>query len=155
MRYDRSFNVIFSIFTSELVESNRFLGFSRRYNTDVGTKYVFYLSKKNKSFFEVGHHYTLEKKMEQREMEKDSKARLFVESKYLFNKNSTGKLWVEYLYNFTEPKDAFASTEASMTVAITDMFSTKLAYKWLRDNDPEPGNSKYDYVYTTSLIASF
>ncbi len=155
-RYDRSLSENFSLFLAELVESNRFTGFRRRYNTDFGSKFTFLKTEKNTSFLEVGYRYSVEKKANQSIADdKDHKARVYVESAQKLSETASAKLWVEYIPNFSESKDYLINTEASMNMALDKTFSVKLAYKWSMDNLPTAGNSKYDYVYTTSLLANF
>ena len=155
-RYDRTLSEHFTLFIAELVESNRFAGFRRRYNSDLGAKYTFLKTEKNTSFIELGYRYSVEKKSNRNlEDDKDHKARIYVESAQKLSESANAKLWVEYLPNFTESKDYLISTEASMSMALDKTFSIKLAYKWTMDNLPAPGTSKYDYIYTTSLLANF
>lgn len=156
LRYDRDLNKKFGVYLSEEALANRFAGIKRRYNTDVGGKYQLYKSEKNTTHAEAGYRYTIEQKEDETvEDDKDSQGRLFVQTDQQFKKDITARFWVEYIPNFTESENYLINMEPSARVALTSMFSLKVAYLWNFDNQPVPGNSKYDYTYTTSLIAKF
>lgn len=156
LKYGHKLSEKQSLFLGELVEANRFTGISRRYNSDFGHKFQFIKSDKLSLFSEVGYRYTIEQNVDELiEEKKDSKARVYIEGKKFINKNVNGKLWVEFLPNFSDSEDYLLNVEPSVTVLLTSNFSMKTAYLWKYDGAPIPGNMKHDYNYTLSLIANF
>jgi putative salt-induced outer membrane protein len=156
LRYDRDLTEIYGVYVSEEVIANRFAGIKRRFNTDVGGKYTLYKTEKNKTYAELGYRYTVEKKEDETQADdKDSQGRVFVQTDHKVKKDITARFWVEYIPNFTENSNYLINMEPSAQVALTSIFSLKIAYLWNYDNLPVPGNSKYDYTYTTSLLAKF
>lgn len=156
LKYDRVLEKKMSLFVSELIEANRFAGIDRRYNTDVGMKYTLIKNEYNETSAEAGYRYTFEKQYNNGAPDNnDSKGRLFVETNHKFNKIVSGKLWVEYLPNFTDTEDYLINIEPSFSVVLTSLLSLKISYLWNYDNEPVLGNGKHDYTYTTGLLAKF
>jgi putative salt-induced outer membrane protein len=156
LRYDRAILTKSSLFLAELVEANRFSGYSRRYNTDFGFKHMLLGTKKYSSNFELSYRYTIEKNVDESvEDKKDSKARLFADVERKFHANNAMKLWAEYIPNFSESDDYLLNMGYSLSVVLTDTFSLKLSYIWKYDNMPVVGNSTSDYTYTTGILAKF
>lgn len=155
-RYERSLSERFALFLGELIESNRFAGYRRRFNTDLGTKISLSKNDYQTTSGEVGYRYTIEKKHPRYLGEtKSSKGRLYLETNWKVFKESKFKLWGEYIPNFTESKDYLLNFEASLGMALNHIFSLKLSYKWMYDNFPPEGKKKHDTLYSTSLVASF
>jgi putative salt-induced outer membrane protein len=156
IRYDRVLSKQIDAFIGELVESNRFAGFSRRYNTDAGLKAKLLKNEKTEAFVEAGFRYTVEKKKDPNiKDDKDSKGRGYFEIKRVINESVNGRFWIEYVPNFTTSKDYLINLEPSLSVAMNNVFSLKFAFLWNYDNLPAPGNGKHDYAYTTGVIANF
>jgi len=156
VRYDRMIFKKTSLFVSELVEANRFSGFSRRYNTDFGAKHILFSNEKNISNFEIAYRYTIEKNINKSVVDKkDSKAKIYADYERVFKNSNSTKIWAEYLPNFTESDDYLVNIGYSLSMVMTDLFSLKLSYIWKYDNMPVTGNSTTDYTYTTGIIAKF
>ncbi len=155
LRYDYAFFPETGMYVGELVEADRFAGYDRRYNSDLGATHIFYKSDSALLVGEAGLRYTIEKPLTSEEDKKDFKGRLYVEITETLKENVKGKIWVEYLPNFSEGSDYLVSLEPSLIVTLSKTFSMKTAYLWKYDNVPPTGKSKYDYNYTLSLIANF
>jgi putative salt-induced outer membrane protein len=153
-RYDLSFTDRFGMYAGELIESDRFSGIKRRYNSDLGGKFFFFKSKKGEGFVEAGYRYTVEENTQSEEDErKDSKGRVYLESHYQFKKWLKGKIWYEYLPNFSRSVDYQMSFGPSLKVALSSIFSLKTSYLWRYDNYPAIDKGKHDYTFLLTLMA--
>ena len=64
------------------------------------------------------------------------------------------KLWTEFLPDLTDKDNFQLNFEPSLNVIISKYFSLKLGYLGKFDNVPaEAGLKKYDWIYTTALVA--
>ena len=156
-RYDRFTSDILSVFLAEKIEGNKFQGLESRYNTDLGLSYMFFETKNSSLQGEVGYRYTYEKSTDSETgSENFQKGRLYLEHWLKLNETVRTRFWVEYLPNFTESEEYIFSFEPSLRVSLNSIFSLSVAYKGVYENEPAAiGRKKYDYMYTTSLIARF
>ena len=163
-RYDQVLNESWSIFISQNIESDKFSGFSQRYNTDIGARWTIKKSENFYTFLEAGYRYTIENNIDKNKADqgfengerKNSKARLFYELGGNFNESVSGRFWVEYLPNFDESDDYLVTFEPSLSAALSKTFALKLAFLGIYDNQVNvAGNKKFDYTYTTSIVAKF
>ena len=156
LRYDRVLSEKLNGFVGELVEANRFAGFSRRFNTDAGVKFKFVKNDKTEAFAEAGMRYTVEKRRDESVADlKDTKARTYFEIKRKITDSVDGRFWLEYIPNFSNSDDWLVNFEPSLAVALNKVFSLKFAFLWNYDNEPAVGSGKHDYTYTTGIIAAF
>ncbi|MBT3980863.1 MAG: DUF481 domain-containing protein [Bacteriovoracaceae bacterium] len=156
LRYDFSLTSDLSVFFGEMAESDRYSGLKRRYNTDIGMKVALSKSEAHHVLTELGYRYSVEKNTVSTVAKKKySKGRVYLEGHKSFKSDLSGKLWIEYLPNFSESKDYQINFEPSIIVTLTSIFSMKTAYLWKYDNFPVPGKGMHDYHYTLSLIAKF
>lgn len=156
LKLEHMLNEKVSLFVAEILESNRFAGFSRRYNTDAGFKYSFLKTDLSHVFVETGYRYSVEKSVSNMIADKkDSKGRIYLETFKKFNDSLSGKFWVEYIPNFSESEDYLINFEPSLSVVLTSTFSLKMAYLWKYDHLPVIGSKSHDTTYTTSIIAQF
>ncbi|WP_372655532.1 YdiY family protein [Halobacteriovorax sp.] len=155
LRYDYAFLPLTGLYFGELIEADRFSGYDRRFNTDLGMTHFFYKSDSSSLLAEAGLRYTIQKQLDNSEDKKGFKGRLFVEATEVIQENIKGKFWVEYLPNFSESEDYLLNIEPSLIIALNKTLSMKTAYLWKYDNQPTVSKSKYDYNYTLSLIANF
>lgn len=154
LRYDRSLSDKLNVFLGELVESNIFSGFLQRYNTDLGAKWNILKNNAWGWSLEAGYRYSLENRLAA--SFNFQFLRAYTEATYAFNPQVGAKLWLEYLPNLTQPADQQLNTEASLTAALTEVFSTKVAYlvKY-RSLQPAGITQLVDTWFTTSLVAKF
>ncbi|WP_052590548.1 DUF481 domain-containing protein [Halobacteriovorax marinus] len=155
LRYDYNFLPTTGMYVGELIEADRFAGYDRRYNTDLGLTHIFYKSDSATFLAEAGLRYAIEKPLDNSEDKKDFKGRIYTEITEKLQDNLKGKFWIEYLPNFSESKDYLVNLEPSLIITLTKTFSMKTAYLWKYDNEPPTGKSKYDHNYTLSLLANF
>lgn len=155
-RYEREIQKKLSIVLGEIIEGNRFTSIKARYNSDLGLKYFYTKTDKQIIFTEVSYRYSIEDRYEPLENTYDNKARLYNELDHKFSETMQYKVWVEYVPNFTEGKDYLVNGEVSLTAIMNSIFSLKVAYKGMYDNQPAfPGFKNYDYITTTALVAKF
>lgn len=144
------------LYIGESVESDRYAGLRRRYNTDLGLKVKIIKTEKTHLNSEIGYRYSIEKYVDKTVADKkSSKGRIFIDGGKEIKKGMTGKMTVEYLHNFSDTDDFILNIEPSMVLTLTSTFSMKTAYIWKYDNQPVPGNKKQDYNFALSLIANF
>jgi len=155
LRFEHVLNEKFNVYLGEIVEGDKFSGFTERYNSDFGFKYKLIATDKLNLFTELGYRYTIQKAVDGSE-QKDHKARLYAEGNKVFSESFNGKLWVEYLPNFSDSDDWSLTFEPSLAFTMSSNFSLKFAYKGIYDQKPAvSGNKKFDFLYTTALIAKF
>lgn len=155
LRYDYNAFPKTGMYVGELIEADRFAGYDRRYNTDLGLTHSIYKTDLKALLVEAGLRYAVEKPLDNSEDKKDFKGRVYGEISHTLKENIKGKFWIEYLPNFSESEDYLVNLEPSLIVTLTSTFSMKTAYLWKFDNLPPAGKSKYDHNYTLSLIANF
>lgn len=154
-RYEQMITSRSAFTVGELVEGYRFQGIKARYNTDLGYKYYLIKSDAKNLFSEAGYRYTIEDRYAE-DNQFENKGRLFTEYNQKVSETFQYRLWIEYVPNFTNSDDYLLTYEASATAILTSIFSLKVAYKGIYDQEPAVvGNKNYDYTYTTSLVAKF
>jgi putative salt-induced outer membrane protein len=153
-RAERSFAEKWSGFVGYLLESDKYAGYDQRHNTDFGGKYII-LKKENYDLLsEAGYRYVHQNNVNNSQIHYNA-ARLYLENNYRFNETNSTKLWAEYIPNFDESKDYQLNWEASVSSALSSIFSLKVAYNQKTDNLPETGKDKTDTTLTTALVAKF
>lgn len=156
--YERSLTNKISGVAGLQVEGNEFAGFEKRTNADVGAKYSLIKNDDRKLFLELGVRQVNEQFLEGSDPESvDFMAgRFYIENEQKHSETLSSRIWVEYVPNFDESEDYRIVFEPSFSVVLTNMFSLKMAYKGMYDNEPAAQGAEYlDYIYTTSLIAKF
>lgn len=152
----------FGYYTAVQYEGDEFAGYDQRNNYDLGFKYVLANDDKVKSHFELGYRYT-EEMLTNGPDEDFQKGRLFYTYSRKASKTLSYAFWTEYIPNFDEEQDFLINFEPSLSVALDDTFSLKVAYRGSYDGQPQftttngvtTENERLDYVQTTSLIANF
>ncbi len=153
-KYTRQINPKLGAFVGAIVEGDKFAGIDRRINLDLGASYSFFKDDTSSLFGEAGYRYRTEKNLLGATLNQ-SQARLYVEGTKAKNKDLFGKLWVEYLPNFTDSDDWQLNFEPSLNFNLMSNLALKLGYLGRYDNEPVSGKKKFDFLYTTSLIAQF
>ena len=157
LKPEKNLNKRLSLFSQVQYEGNKLAGYLQRDNYDIGGKYYFTNIDKEKFFIELGYRYTSERQynLETRETKNKylNKSRLYTEYKNSLDKTLSYKFWIEYLPNFTQEEDYIIKAEPSLSILFNNIFSMKLAYQAVYDNEPISSENEYlDYTYTTSLI---
>lgn len=159
-RYEQEIAPHLSLYSGIQYEGNTFAGFLQRENFDIGEKYTFVDTEKELLTLVYGYRYTEEHRTE---VDEETGERVLHFNKGNFEltyrkkrKSFTLGFWVQYLPNFTREKDYQINAEPYFSMILSDIFSIKLAYKMLYDNEPNiDGNERIDWQYTTSLVAEF
>lgn len=155
LRYERSVSSRLGIFAAGTFEKDRFANIDQRRASDLGGRYHFIDTDKDKFFSDLGYRYLHEDRLDGTHAYSQY-GRLYVEWAKQWRDSYSTKLWVEYLPNFTDQKDWLLNTEASLTVIMTEVFSLKSALLLRNDNSPAPGvDYKTDTLFTTSIVAKF
>ena len=155
LRYERSVSSRLGLFAMGTFEKDRFANIDQRRASDLGGRYHFIETEKNKFFSDLGYRYLHEDRLDDTHAYSQY-GRLYVEWAKQWQDSYSTKLWVEYLPNFTTQKDWLLNSEASLTVIMTEVFSLKSAFLLRNDNSPAPGvDYKTDTLFTTSLVAKF
>lgn len=143
------------VYLGEKVEGDRFKGFITRYNTDIGASYKLYDTDNFKSNLEGGYRYVVEEKITD-EYAHDNQLRLFGDLDHKVNETVSWKFYIEYLKD-VEVGDAWElNFGPSLITQLSSIFSLKVGYEGEYRNLPAVlGARKYDYQYTTGLIANF
>jgi putative salt-induced outer membrane protein len=150
---------LFAIFSIQY-EGNEFANLNQRRNIDLGLKYILTKTDKMNQSAAFGYRTSEEQRITRDEDGDDqftfSKGFLKYEIDHKVTKTMSYAFWTEYIPNFTESDDYQINFEPSLSVVMTDMFSLKVAYKGMYDNERNPGvEERLDTITTTSLIAKF
>jgi putative salt-induced outer membrane protein len=155
LRYERELTSVFSIYAGQGLESDAFAGFDRRYNSDLGLRYLLTKSAELNWAAEAGYRYTDQHNSDNSILD-SSFGRLYSEAAYTMTETSSAKLWVEYLPNFTHSDAYLINGEASASASLSALLSLKVAYQVKYNNaPPAPATQYLDRLLTTSLIAKF
>jgi putative salt-induced outer membrane protein len=155
-KYERELSQKFSYAFGEIIEGNSFIGLKARYNSDIGAKYYYIRSDAKNFFSELGYRYAIEDRYSPERNTFDNKGRFYNEINQKLSETVQYKLWLEYVPNFTQPKDYLVNGEASLTSILSSIFSLKVSYLGTYDNRPaQKGFKNYDFTSTTSIVAKF
>ncbi|MEX1100027.1 MAG: DUF481 domain-containing protein [Bacteriovoracaceae bacterium] len=159
-KYEQELSKKINAFAALQFEGDEFSGYEQRENHDIGAKRIFLDNDKKRFYLEAGYRYTEEVRVEADDNGQDTfyfhKGTLTLEYARKPGRNFTYSFWIQYVPNFTEPKDYLINFEPSFSLMINEIFSMKLGYKANYDNQPNIEGNKYlDYQYTTSLVAEF
>lgn len=155
LRYERELTEKVSLFVGETYEFDLFAGIKHRYISDAGGKYSYIKSEKTKLFSELGYRFMQEDRFDGSQTSSHY-ARFYNEWEHKWNDNFSSRYWLEYLPNFSEPKDYQLNTEASISAMLSEIFSLKTGMLLRYDHAPAPGVLyKTDTLFTTALVAKF
>ncbi|MBC99361.1 MAG: hypothetical protein CME63_16580 [Halobacteriovoraceae bacterium] len=153
-RYERLFNETFGTFLGVIYEGDEFAGIDNRLNADLGGTYHYLKTEKMQGRVEAGARYRREESLLGNTLS-EMQGRIYAMIGKKKTDNVEIKFWAEYLPNFTNSTD----WQLNFAPSFQYNFMTNLALKWSYtgkyDNLPVPGNKKFDFQYTTSLIANF
>lgn len=154
LRYEKEFASRFSLVLGQYLEADKFTNILQRYGTDVGGKYFFTKTDKTNFFTELGGRHTREN-FRVGGKNKYNSLRTYGEIERKWTPTFSSKLWLEYLPNFTQSTDWQLNSEASVSAAISSIFSIKTGYLYRYDNLPAGDFKKADRLFTTALVAKF
>lgn len=156
LRYEFAFTEKLGGFTAETLEGDQFAGILQRYNTDLGVKYYFQKREHDFTWFgEGGYRYTSEHATTGA-TKGYQKARLYTEAEKYFTANTSAKLWIEYVPNFTISEQWLLNSEISLSSALNSTFAIKTAYDIRYNHAPVVASAQNtDSTFSTSLVAKF
>ena len=156
-RYDRNLTGKWGVFAAYQYEQDKFRGFDFRQNHDLGGTFAAYTSERQTLNFELGYRLTREKSISLlAETESLQKTRYASTYEFKAVKNWSVKFVQELLLNHTRKSDTIYTAEPSLNMALSDKVSFKFGYRGIYENQPsQPGFRKYDYQFTSGLIANF
>ncbi len=156
LRYEQALSDSFSIFAAQNAEGDQFAGIRQRYNTDLGGKYFFAKREKDLiAFTEAGYRFTRENTTRGAQ-HSFHKSRLYAEIEKYFTAGTSGKLWAEFVPNFTVSRNWLLNSEASLSSALNDTFALKTAFLVKHNHTPPVATAqKTDTLFTTALTAKF
>lgn len=154
LRYERLLVDRFSLFAAETYQSDIFAGYDRRFNTDLGVKYLLIKETDTDWFVEAGYRHIAEKLVSGTTSNR-SNLRVYTEAMHKLQKNISLKLWVEYIQSVESTKDLLLNSEISASVLLSEVFSLKLGYLLRFNNNPLAPKQRADTTFTTALVAKF
>ena len=154
VRYERALSDRFRLFAAETYQSDIFAGYNRRFNTDLGVKYLIVKDTETDWFVEAGYRHIAEE-LTTGTNNNRSNARLYTEAMHKLQKNISVKLWVEYIQSVENTQDLLLNSEISASVLLTEVFSLKLGYLLRFNNNPLVPKQRADTTFTTALVAKF
>ena len=154
-RYERSLSTYWSVYTSYGAESDFFAGYVQRDNFDLGAKYYIIKAKDREFVAESGYRYTATYALPSSHRYENF-GRLYSQYTQKIGDNAEGKLWVEYLPNFTNSDAYLVNAESSVSVALSKVFSLKMSYLMKYQGAVPAGFREHlDTTYSTALVATF
>ncbi len=156
LRYEYAFSEWVSTYAQQAQESDVFAGYNLRYHSDLGLKVFLTKTSTTTWFSEAGYRYTSEFRTRNPSDVRLHFARVYSEATHAFNTGTSGKVWVEYLPNFTTPDDYMINGEASVSSLLSDIFSIKTGYlARYRNTLVGAATTRLDSTFTTALVAKF
>ncbi|MBC7421513.1 MAG: DUF481 domain-containing protein [Bdellovibrio sp.] len=156
LRYEFIISAWWSAFLQHGAESDSFAGYTQRDNSDIGAKYFIIQDDNEKLFTEAGYRYTKTLSSQAAPTKYESYGRSYIEYTRKFNDSVSGKVWVEYLPNFSDSEAYLVNYEPSVTVLMNSLLSLKVAYLVKYHNKTLTLNEKKeDTTFTTALVAKF
>ncbi len=157
LRYERVFTKdLFSGFLQQKVEHDPYNGiFIQRDSSDVGVKYTIEKTDYLNWFAEFGYRYQRTYAAMETGYENADFLRIYTEGEYKLSPTATAKLWLEHLPNLKRPKESQSNGEASLSVAISNIFSLKTAYLVNHNEAILSPGKKDTTTWTTALVAKY
>ncbi|MCB0347245.1 MAG: DUF481 domain-containing protein [Bdellovibrionales bacterium] len=156
LRYEKEFSDLWSAFIQHGAESDSYAGYTQRDSTDIGGKYFFVKTDDKNFFSEAGLRYQKTLSSSDGETTNSTMGRLYLEYNEKFSETVSGKMWVEYLPNFSDSYAYLLNGEPSVSVMMNQIFSLKVAYLVKYHNLISSSTEKRtDTMFTTALVAKF
>jgi hypothetical protein len=162
LRYERIMTNWLSLFLGHNWQGDIFAGYDYRVNNDIGAKmWIVEGDKKNNYLFnETGYRFTYENRIAGvvPASLKLHYVRIYFEGAKSLTDILFAKVWTEFLPDLEHKSNFQFNFEPSLGVVLTKYLSLKLGFLGRYDNQPTiqtPVLKKFDYLYTTSLVAKF
>lgn len=153
-KYDRLLSKRLGAFIGLVYEGDEFAGVDSRMNTDLGASYHYLKTDKLDGKVELGARHRREKSLAGTTLNQ-MQGRAYAVITKKKTEDVELKFWAEYLPNFTTASDWQLNFAPSFQYNLNSSLALKWSYVGKYDNLPVPGNKKFDFQYTTSLIANF
>lgn len=154
VRYENKYSSKRSVWSGYLLESNKYAGYRQRHSLDAGFVFTLINNTEKTLLFEGGYRYVDENRVDNQE-NWGNYGRVFIENVYKFNLKNSVRLWLEYIPNLEIKDDYLINYEASLTSAVTEVFSLRIAYLINIDGTPVANKEPRDTSLTTSLLIIF
>lgn len=155
LRYERLLVDKFSLFAAETYESDIFAGYDRRFNTDLGVKYIIVKTEETDWLGEAGFRHIAEQ-LSAGPTNNRGNTRVYTEVAHKFTHTLNAKFWAEYIQSLANGNDLLFNSEISMSMLLSEVFSVKIGYLFRYNNNPQPpASTNSDTTFTTALVAKF
>lgn len=155
LRYGHKLDANTSLFAGQALASDVFAGFDQQYNTDFGLRQILTKTETLEWSAEAGYRYQMEYRTIGTDKEQHL-GRVFSELSYRYSEFVLAKADVEYLPNFTAPRDWQVIGEAALFTTLSSVFSFKTGYEArYRNVLIGTATERLDSVFTTALVAKF
>tara|TARA_Y100000590_G_scaffold453770_1_gene599435 strand:+ start:679 stop:1494 length:816 start_codon:yes stop_codon:yes gene_type:complete len=154
-RYEYEVSSLFNLFAANQWLGDRFASIDYGTNFDIGTKYFFLKSETTQLFSEGSYRFYFENRFpgSTPRILRTHGIRLYIEGSRQMNESVSAKVWVEGIPDISGKENHLFNFEPSTTILLSSILSLKLAYQGRFDALPAPGKKKFDFLYTTSLVA--
>ncbi len=142
------------VFQRGLWESNRFAGFSHRYDVSLGLGRDILKSSKNELAIELGGGYINEQLIGAPRNDFAS-GRAYAKYQFLFSPTSSFSQDGEYLHNFDTPNGYRVNTESALKAGLSTHLALKVSYTWKHVHEPPAGFKRDDNTTLLSLLVNY
>jgi putative salt-induced outer membrane protein YdiY len=156
LRNEYALSVLWNIFGAYTEEGDFYGGIVQRDSIDLGAKFYFVKTDFTEAFLEEGLRYQYSQFWNNLPSSSANGVRSYFEVSHKLDDRVSGKLWLEYISNFTKSTDYQLNAEPSLLVSLTQVLSLKTAYSIRYHGLVPDGKTSYlDTIFTLSLIAKF
>jgi putative salt-induced outer membrane protein len=142
------------VFERFLWESNRFAGYSQRYDGSLGLGREMLKTKADEILLELGGGYINEQRVDSPRVDFGS-GRGYLKYVHSFSSASSFSQDGEYLHNFDDPNGYRVNAETALTAAMNTYLSLKVSYTWKHVHEPPPGFKRDDSLTLVSLVINY
>jgi putative salt-induced outer membrane protein len=142
------------VFQRGLWESNRFAGFTERYDVSVGLGRGLVKTAGNDLFGELGGGYINEQLVNAPRNDFGS-GRVYAKYVRTFSPASHFSQDGEYLHNFDAPNGYRVNAESALTAGLSTHLALKVSYTWKHVHDPPAGFKRDDNTTLVSLLINY
>lgn len=135
-------------------ESNRFAGYSHRYDASVGVGRELMKTKADDLFGEIGGGYINEQRVKAPRNDFAS-GRLYGKYVREISKTSSFSQDGEYLHNFDDPNGYRVNTETALKASLSTRMALKVSYTWKHVHEPPAGFKRDDSLTLLSLLINY
>jgi len=159
LRFDRKHTKQLGSYLGILGEGDQAAGYDYRTGAELGSRLNFLKDKNGSSLNgELGYRFIYEKSADNSNPA-DTRShflRIYNSWERIWNDNFLSNIWLEVLPDISDFDNLQINFESSISVVLTKKFSLKLAYLLKFDRSPPIADiEKYDFLYTTTLVAKF